>query len=260
MTREVLMLFCNEYIRCMNTLYPSMRDRTTKEPAPIEKKSLFGIKKKIKPEHDFNLEFVDIGLLKFLKDFISDCEFTHGDRWKFVCSDVKQFALFLLKDAPYYLYENDSPDIKVSPDDIDSVKLKIEVANMHIIYQFTDTAINVPKIGLNDPTNPLNFMMDNKHMLDEPSTVSFTNIDVFNVNSEKIAEYKITNCDPIPLDEKTNILFTAVVDATKKVIFDTYVDIIDNYVYHMTRLYLSGESIKIKELVENDGKLKVWRQ
>ena len=257
--RETLMLFCNEYISCVNTGYFVMKESkyTAKEPDPIEKKSLFRTKK-VKPESNL-LEIVDYGLLKFLDDFFEACDFKY-DRWKFACRDVKQFALFLLKDAPYYLYENDSPDIKVSPDDIDSVKLKIEVANMHVIYQFTDTSINVPKIGLNDPTNPLNFMINEPQLLDEPSTVSFTNIGVFNSNSEKIAEYKTTNTDPIPLDEKTNILLTSVVDATKKVIFDTYVDIIDNYVYHMTRLYLSGESIKIKELVENNGKLKVWRQ
>jgi hypothetical protein len=237
-----------------------MREYTTKEPEPIVKTILaVGKTKKIPIEHDLNLEFVDESLLKILKDFYNDCDFNR-DRWKFLCSDMKQFALFLLKDAPYYFYENSSPEIKVTLDDSDSIKVKIDTTNMIVILQYTDTSINVPKIGLNDPTNPLNFMMDNKHMLDEPSTVSFTNIDVFNINEEQIAEYKTVNTDPIPLDEKTHILLTTVSDACKKVIFDTFIDIIDNYVYHMTRLYLSGQSIKIKELVDNNGKLKVWRQ
>jgi hypothetical protein len=260
MKREELLYFCNEYIRALNTMYPTMRSYSIEAPAPKEKRFLF-TKKKVVRDYDLSLELVDHGLIKVLKDIYRDMDLmNNNNRWKFLCHDVKEFASFMLKDAPYYLYDNDSPDIKASFDDIDSVKLKIEVANMHVIFQFTDTSINVPKVGFNDPTNPLSFMVDNEHLLDEPSTVSFTNISVYNTNSEKIAEYKTTNCDPIPLDEKTNILLTAVTDSCKKVIFDTLNDIIDNYVYHMTKLYLSGESIKIKELVENDGVLKVWRQ
>ena len=208
-----------------------------------KKKSIFNnFKKNIIPFKD------DIKQLYcFIKSSINDTT----NRWEFPIF-VKDFIQFMKNCEKVFLYNNDeSNTVYAEVDDLKKIyKLIIDSDQYKITYEFQDSSINLPNtIKKLSVDNPLSFLMDEN---EEEQTVQFISITIErNFGKNLISEFKFIDKSPIPFEDYgDNVLFSIAINISREIIFNTFIDIIDNCICPMAGM---KQNIKIEEVVKNGG-------
>ena len=174
---------------------------------------------------------------------------------------IKQLGEFIVNISKYYLVDVDSlKNFTVINHDQYSITILIEKDDAKVKYEFIESAINLPgKNGFNfSDDNPLSFINDKST---ENKNVEFINITVMDNDDSVVDEFKYVYGQHLEDEtvEKTN-LFNYIIDLSKIVVFDTFSDIINKYVFKRTKFYMeTGWNVTVKEFLD-DGSNKVWRR
>lgn len=184
-------------------------------------------------------------------------EISNTDKWEFP-KIVKNFIYFIKISEKTFFYNNDDGNIiycemdKVSGE----YKLHITTDDYNILYELQNSSINILDKEILGADNPLSFMNDITS--DIQSTVLFANISIKrNYGEHMFTEYKFVQSSPLIFEDPgDNILFDITDKIIRKIISNTFNDILDNTISKVSDL---DENIKVEEIL-NNGTINVWRR
>ena len=230
------------------------------------KKDIFGREKELTvsvnlPEWFYQKAEISFTSKDIIEDSIKRIREGYGtDEFGYPKDIIKTFAEFIINTSKYYFVDVDSLDnFTILNHDQYSISVLIEKEDVKVKYEFIESAINLPgKNGFNlSKDNPLAFINDEST---ENKTVEFINITVMDKDDSVVDEFKYVYGQRLDDEsiERTN-LFDYIIELSKIVIFDTFMDILNKYVIKRTKFYMeTGRIISVKDFLD-DGSYSFWR-
>lgn len=193
-------------------------------------------------------QLIDTEAKETLEKFVNFFSNTENDC--LVAMDIiKPFAEFIANYSKYYLIDVDAlKNVSVYNKDDYSIGIIITSGSTKLKFEFIESAINVPgKNGFSlSSDNPLSFIND-----DNDTKIEFINISISAFDTV-VGEYKyVAGQDYKPEVEEENIGFHYTISLATRVIFDTFTDILNNYVYILTDFSVkTRNAIDIRKLIK----------